>query len=332
MRRPDVLAAERRLAAQSERIGIAEADLYPHISIVGQIGLQSQDYQDLFNWDSTTSSIMPGFKWDVLNYGRLLNKIRVEDARFQESLWDYRNTILLANEEAENSLTEFLYEQVRLRKLAKSVYETEKANELALLQYSEGVADFQRVLDSQAGLVLRQDQAAESRGQVAVNLVMVYKALGGGWQCPCPGSPIPASDEMQSSGELIPIPANPTPASELPTPQVPVLSVPDSSTPEVLPPENAPSAMQPVRPAGPVGSQPQLSTPGTTPLIPSTNPVLSVRPVAAVFPINPIRNPVTPILSSKLSDASSVVPTSYLTPPTVTLPTSGTTVRLPETP
>ena len=359
MRRPDVLAAERQLAAQSARIGVAESDLYPHISIVGQIGLESQNYNDLFNWDSTASSIMPGFKWDVLNYGRLLNNVRVEDARFQQALWEYRNTVLLANEEVENSLTDYLNEQVRLRKLVKSVFETEKANELSVLQYSEGVTDFQRVLDSQAGLVLRQDQAAESRGQVAVNLVMVYKALGGGWQCPCPGNPIPATGETpaaegtQPASETIPTPKSPTPAPPAPAIQVPQVPSTPAVTPNSAPAQNGsttglrfpgslpqevtPFAPQQIQPAAPVGSQPQFSTPEAQPSIPSSTPILSVRPAAAAFPVTPVYTQTATPIPNMPSEMSSVVPTSYSSPPPIeasptTMPTVGTTMRLPQTP
>lgn len=307
MRRPDVLAAERRLAAQSERIGVAEADLYPHISIAGQIGLESQEYKDLFNWDSTSSKIMPGVKWDVLNYGRLLNNIRVEDARFQESLWEYRNTVLLANEEVENSLTEYLQEQIRLQKLAKSVAETEKANELALLQYSEGVTDFQRVLDSQLGLVLRQDQLAESRGQVAVYLVMVYKSLGGGWKCPCPGDPLSVDTSVQPNGELIP-----TPGNSVPVPQVPGNMPFGNPIPTVSPPNATPSNPQP------------MVQPFT-----STVPFLSAQPLAEGPSFPPIDRRVTPI-PTQPSIASSVVPMSYVSPSPVSMPPAGTTVRLPQ--
>lgn len=309
MRRPDVLAAERKLAAQSARIGVAEADLYPHISISGQIGLESQEYESLFDWDSTTSKIIPGFKWDVLNYGRLLNNIDIEDARFCQALWEYRNTVLQANEEVENSLTEYLNEQIRLRKLAESVVETEKANELALLQYTEGKTDFQRVLDSQAGLVLRQDELAESRGQVAVDLVMVYKSLGGGWKCPCPREPVPTSDEAPSGKELIP-----TPQAPLPSPVVPHQTAPKVPTQEPVP------GMSPyVSPAAPVASQPQ-----------GVPPILSFQPAATLAPVRAISGQAAPI-PFEPSPASSVMPTSHYMRSTIpTMSSSGITVRLPE--
>lgn len=342
MRRPDVLAAERQLASLSAQIGVAEADLYPHISIAGQIGFESQEFNDLFNWDSTASKIVPGFHWDVLNYGRLLNKICVEDARFQQALWEYRNTVLLANEEAENSLTEYLREQVRLRKLAESVSETEKANELAMLQYTEGVTDFQRVLDSQGGLVLRQDQLAESRGQVAIYLVMVYKALGGGWQCPCPGNPIAATGEVQPGGELIPTPPMPVPAPEVPgvTPENPVPgnhvpeSVPNEMVPSTLPQEGStfsvpqPQSMNPsiLSPQSNYPSAPTTPQPVTPYPNPIASPILSVRPVTVALPITPEYGQVTPI-PFESSDVSSVVPTSHLSPATI-----NSTVRLPGLP
>ena len=323
MRRPDVLAAERKLAAQSERIGIAEADLYPHISIAGQIGLESQEYRDLFQWDSITGRIVPGFKWDVLNYGRLLSKIDVEDARFHQALWEYRNTVLTANEEVENSLTGYLQEQIRLRKLAASVTETEKAYQLATLQYSEGVTDFQRVLDSQTGLVLRQDQLAESRGLVAVNLVMVYKSLGGGWRCPCPGNPVPVdTGVVQPSGELVPTPENgvPTPAPQvpvLPMPQVPMPQVPMPQTPAA---PQVPSTLPPgLIPSGSSAGQVNPNGGGTIRVLyqqPMPVGTAPVRSQGAMIPAGP-------------SGTSPVVPMSYVAPSATPLPQTGTTARLP---
>lgn len=184
-RRPDIRQAERQLAAQCARIGVAESELYPHIAITGSIGLESEQLGDLFRFDSMRGSIGPGFRWNLLNYGRILNSIRVEDARFQQALLNYRETVLLANEEVENGLYEYLRQQARVELTSQSVRELEQAVELALLQYEEGLIDYQRVLDTQRGLVQQQGAYAESRGLVALNLVSVYKALGGGWQIRC---------------------------------------------------------------------------------------------------------------------------------------------------
>src|SRR5262249_6014974 len=96
VRRPDVRRAARQAAAESARIGIAEADLYPSISIVGNIGLQAQDLQNLFEAQSFFGQIGPSFSWKILNYGRIVNSIRVQDARFLEAVTHYQNTVLRA--------------------------------------------------------------------------------------------------------------------------------------------------------------------------------------------------------------------------------------------
>lgn len=209
-RRPDVRRAERQAAAQCARIGIAEAELYPQIAITGQLAFQAENFPDLFDGRSFTGLISPGIRWNILHYGRLLNAIRVEDARFRQALLAYQEAVIRACEEAEDAITAFLQEQVRVRALTRATEAVEKAVQLALLQYQQGVIDFQRVLDSQRGLVQQQDALAESRGKVATNLVTIYKALGGGWQ----RGPGMVLAEMPAS-ETLP-PEAPSPQSEKP--------------------------------------------------------------------------------------------------------------------
>jgi NodT family efflux transporter outer membrane factor (OMF) lipoprotein len=217
-RRPDIRRAEREAAAQCARIGIATSELYPHIGISGNIAFNAENFDDLFGWDSITGSIGPGFQWNILNYGRIRNNIHVQDARFCQLVLQYQNTVLMANKEVEDGIVAFLKEKVRAQLLAEGVQETEKATQLAMLQYEQGFTDYQRVLDTQRALVRQQDGLAESRGKVALNLVAVYKALGGGWQTrlqagqgPMFDAPeMPADDEAvpsQSSMAPLPLPA-----------------------------------------------------------------------------------------------------------------------------
>jgi outer membrane protein TolC len=109
----------------------------------------------------------------------------VEDARFQQAVLAYQNTVLAANKEAEDAIVAYLNEQQRLKSLEKATQETVRALEIGLRLYEQGVVDYQRVLDSQRAAVLQQNTLAESRGQVAMNLVALYKALGGGWTMRC---------------------------------------------------------------------------------------------------------------------------------------------------
>ncbi|MHB8899531.1 MAG: efflux transporter outer membrane subunit [Thermoguttaceae bacterium] len=181
-RRPDVRRAERLAAAQSARIGIAQADLYPQVFVDGTMGYGSQDVGNLLTGNSFTGSVGPGFRWNILNYGRIANNVRSQDASFQELVTTYQQTLLRANEEVENGLTHFLQSQAELRALAVSVQAAQKSVEQAVAQYEGGLTDFNRVAVLQQQLVQRQDQLAQAQGNIALGLVQVYRALGGGWQ------------------------------------------------------------------------------------------------------------------------------------------------------
>ena len=186
-RRPDVRQAERDAATQSARIGIAEAEFYPHIAITGSIGVQAVQASQLFESSSLVGAIGPGFHWNILNYNRIQNNVRAEDARFQQAVLNYCNTVLRANEEAEDGIVAFLQEQERVKSLEKSTRAAARAVELATLQYEKGLISYQPLLDSERALVQQQDALAESRGSVGLDLVAIYKALGGGWRARLPG-------------------------------------------------------------------------------------------------------------------------------------------------
>lgn len=181
-RRPDIRRAERQLAAQSEQIGIAAAQLYPQLSIIGSIGVQASQFTDLAQSDSVVGSVGPGMRWDVLHYGRNLNAIRAQDSQFQSLVWNYRNKVLVANEEVENGLAAFLYSQDQVRAQTRAVKALHKSVELSLEQYRGGTVDFNRVYLLEGYLVQQELQLAQSKANVALGLIEVYRALGGGWQ------------------------------------------------------------------------------------------------------------------------------------------------------
>ena len=181
-RRPDIRRAEREVAAQSAKIGIATAELYPHFSITGSVYLDAERFKDLFNSNSFGGSIGPSFNWNILNYGRLVNGIRVQDAIFQELVFTYQNTVLKANAEAENGVVAFLNAQRQARFLAASTHAAEKSVDLVRSQYDAGKTDFNRVLTVEQALTQQQDQLAVTQGNVVQSMVQIYKALGGGWQ------------------------------------------------------------------------------------------------------------------------------------------------------
>ena len=192
-KRPDVRAAENLAKAQSARIGIAEADLYPSIALTGSIGLQSagntsstatgdSGFDALFDRDAVTYGFGPSFNWKILNYGRLRNNVRVQDARLQQALANYHNTLLRAGAEVEDAIAAYIGARQSERILARVVTAARRSSDLALLQYREGLADYQRVLDSQQALFAQQQRHLSALTLSTTSLIGLYKALGGGWQ------------------------------------------------------------------------------------------------------------------------------------------------------
>ncbi len=184
-RRPDVRNAERIIAQQSAQIGIAEADLYPQFGINGEIKLNSQSFNDLFDTSSTAGFVAPGFRWNILNYGRLVNNIRVQELRFQQSIVNYENVVLDAHREVEDAMVQFLRSKERTAELRKSAEAASKSVDLVRIQYTEGATDFGRVFVLEANLVRAQDNLIAAQADIAIALTRVYKALGGGWQLRC---------------------------------------------------------------------------------------------------------------------------------------------------
>ncbi len=186
-RRPDVRSAQYQAAAQCAQIGVAKADLYPALSLTGNFGFLSSDVgrfnlSDMFQWKSRTAQAGPSFQWNILNYGRITNNVRVQDARFQQLLITYQNVVLTAQQDAEDNLIAFLKAQDRAGFLAQSVEAARKSLDLAVRQYQEGIVDFTTVLIAQQSLLGGQDSLATTLGTVSTGLVGVYRALGGGWQ------------------------------------------------------------------------------------------------------------------------------------------------------
>jgi NodT family efflux transporter outer membrane factor (OMF) lipoprotein len=186
-RRPDVRRAERQAAAQSAQIGVAEADFYPAISIVGTVGWSAEQFSQVFTPGAFQGSIGPSFNWKILNYGRILNNVRLQDAKFQELIAAYQQSVLTADQETENGLITFLRAQARTRLQSVSVDEAQKAVALGLVQYKAGTVDFTRITQLEQSLVLQQNTLAEARGEIAQGLVQTYRALGGGWEIRCTG-------------------------------------------------------------------------------------------------------------------------------------------------
>ncbi len=186
-RRPDVRSAEFQAIAQSALIGVAKADLYPAFSLNGSTSFAATDIgrsslSDAFRWRSRFISFGPAVQWNIFNYGRITNSVRLQDARFQELLYTYRNTVLLAQQEVENYLVGFLKAQENADYLSQSALAARRSLDLAVVQYREGSTDFTTVLTAQQALLTAQDSFAVALGDIAANLIGVYRALGGGWE------------------------------------------------------------------------------------------------------------------------------------------------------
>jgi Outer membrane efflux protein/Biotin-lipoyl like len=162
---------------------VKEADAnHPQFGLSGSIGWEASAGRDLFQADSLTWTYSPGIAWNVLNYGRLRNNVRAQDAEFQALVANYQNTVLAAYSEVENAMVAYDKGRSEAAYLQRSVEASRRAAELALSQYTDGVADYSRVIDAQQASLLAEANLVEARAAVSENLVALYKALGGGWE------------------------------------------------------------------------------------------------------------------------------------------------------
>jgi NodT family efflux transporter outer membrane factor (OMF) lipoprotein len=247
-RRPDVRRAERQAAAQSAQIGIAESDFYPHISLNGTFGYSAQFFSRLWRPTAFEGSFGPQFRWDILNYGRILNNVRAQDANFQALILAYQSTVLTAGQEVENGLAQFLKSQEQVKFLAESVKAAESAVKIALAQYKGGTIDFNRVALVQQNLVLQQNLLAQAQGNIALGLIQVYRALGGGWQIRLTG--------CEPTDLLLQCPSHPS-VARLPPPQPvpdsPAAPAPGPHTGELPPAQHVPADLPRARLGAPHG-------------------------------------------------------------------------------
>lgn len=189
-RRPDVRAAERAAAAQSARIGQAVADLLPRISITGATGFVSTSFDgsppsnlgSIFDADSFAGFVGLQVNWPILNYGRIEGNIRVQDARYEQSVAAFQESVLRAAADVEAGLVELLRSRERAAHLGEAVDASRRSVDLSLVQYRAGAVDFIRVNDAQATLVEQQDTQVVARAAISLGAVRTYRALGGGWE------------------------------------------------------------------------------------------------------------------------------------------------------
>jgi len=188
-RRPDVRQAELQAVAQNALVGVATADLYPSIALNGSFGIVSISKEvggggasGLFSSDSISYNAGATFSWPFLNYGRIRNNIRVQDARLQQALVNYQDVVLKAARETDDAIVSLAGTQEQEIILAESVEAAKRSNVLSMVRFQEGFSDYQRVLDAQQSLFRQQTSYVQNRGLSARNVVAIYKALGGGWE------------------------------------------------------------------------------------------------------------------------------------------------------
>ena len=226
LRRPDVRVAAWQVAAQSAQIGLAEADFYPAISLLGSVGWSATSIDG--SPDVTTLGIGPSLKWNVFDYGRIENNVRVQDARLQQLIEAYRQSVLQAAREIDDALVGLVKTSEQQAILDQAVEASRRSLELANSRYREGYAGFQRVLDAQRAVAGQDERSLVNQGNHVSSVIALYKALGGGWTDSGVAGwvPEPVRESMTQRtdwGELLnaPLPENsPTstpPASKAPT-------------------------------------------------------------------------------------------------------------------
>ena len=187
-RRPDVRREEALLAAAVARIGVAEADLYPQLSLLGTIEVSAQNMSDLFESDSLDFGVGPSLRWNILHFGRITSNIAVQESQCRQAFHAYQKTVIEASREVEDALARHQSFRAQMSLLNQAVEADRKAVELSLERYDAGKANFQRFLDAQQQLVLDLQNRAQTQANAVEQLIRLYNALGGTWQ---PGNGIP---------------------------------------------------------------------------------------------------------------------------------------------
>ena len=187
--RPDIRRAERLLAAQTAEVGVATADLYPRFGLGGFFGFQSRSLSNLLDSSSITYGLSAPVQWNIFSGGRVRGNIEVQNEKTQQRLLQYENKVLKAIEEVENSIMAFNLDRSRRDHLQTAATATKEADELVLVQYNIGLTDFNNVLVTQENLFALQDQLVTAQAQIVVDLIALYKALGGGWNLDQPVDP-----------------------------------------------------------------------------------------------------------------------------------------------
>ena len=205
--RPDIRRAERTLAAEVAQIGVAKADLFPSFYINGTFNLGAVDGTTLFRTPISTYSYGPSLRWNIFQGGRTLNLIKAQDAKAMQAMYTYQKTVLTAMQEVESTMTAYIQSKNQLGSDERATRAAEKSYRLSVELYESGLVDLQTVLDSQKELYLALGQQTRSRGNVAITLVALYRALGGGWDSQNPPA-IPEKITEQDVRDALTLPTS----------------------------------------------------------------------------------------------------------------------------
>lgn len=181
-RRPDVLRQEMAVRAASARIGVAEADLYPQLSLLGTIAVSATNVSGLFETAGLDFDVGPSFSWNVFHFGRIFNNIEIQQALWRQAIARYQDTVLSAVREVEDALINHQGNFNQFQAFNRAVAADEKSVQLSLERYRAGKANFQRVLDAQQQMLDDQRQSFTAQAAAITQLVRLYRAVGGGWE------------------------------------------------------------------------------------------------------------------------------------------------------
>lgn len=182
--RPDVRAAERQLAAETARVGVAQAARYPSFRLSGSIGIEALSFGDLADDGDSTSSLLGGITAPIFDAGRLRNQVTIQDAVREQALVAYEQAVLTALQEVENALVALARNRERVEALTNAAAAARNAAGYARQRYGAGLVDFQSVLDTERSVLSVEDSLASARAEGVLSLIRLYKALGGGWSAP----------------------------------------------------------------------------------------------------------------------------------------------------
>ncbi len=247
-RRPDVMRQEMAVRAASARIGIAEADLYPQLSLLGTIAVRSTNISGLFETAGLDFDIGPSFSWNIFHFGRIFNNIEIQQALLRQSIARYQDTVLSAVREVEDAIVNHQGNVDQFEAFNRAAAADEKSVQLSLERYRAGKANFQRVLDAQQQLLNDQRQGFVAQTAAITQLVRLYRALGGGWELGSGGDF--GGENMATSTTVYPIES------------IPLESVPLEQAIEVFD-----ASVEPMDPMAPIFNPPVYTEPSSAPIV-----------------------------------------------------------------